>query len=134
MTLDEITRLRQELDEARARWQNMREALAIPDDWEPYIEPEERRIAAFVKDKAADAEHQRGKQAALVVELDEARAEIARLIDVYHKAEAWRRQRNFEYRRGEINPHLLTAHHEDLDLAHAVDAYRASTPDEAGAR
>lgn len=44
---------------------------------------------------------------------------IARVLNA---ARAWRKLRNFEYRPGEINPHLLTAHQEDLDLARAVDA------------
>lgn len=86
----EVAALRQQLDAARDRWQQMRTELAIPDDWEPYIEPEEARIAAYVKIKASDAEHQRGKQRALVDLLAAAEADRDRLLVVYRAAEAWR--------------------------------------------
>jgi hypothetical protein len=54
-------------------------------------------------------------------------AESAKIAAVVEAATAWRAQRNFEYRPGEVNFHLVTAHHEDLRLAHAVDALTLQT-------
>jgi hypothetical protein len=51
------------------------------------------------------------------------------LLSVAEAAKAWRSQRNLQYRPGEINPHLLTATHEDLDLARAVDEWQKAAED-----
>jgi hypothetical protein len=50
------------------------DALAIPDEWEPFVPPE-RRAAIWVQGKIEDAEHQRAKQVSLAESLREAERE-----------------------------------------------------------
>jgi len=59
-----------ERDLAIGRWQGLVKELDIHDEWEPFIEPPERRVAAYVKNAIRDAEAQRGKQKHLVREVE----------------------------------------------------------------
>jgi hypothetical protein len=69
---EELAMLRQEMAEARAerdaataRWQCLVDELSIHDEWEPFIEPPERRVAAYIRNANREAEAQRAKQAHL---------------------------------------------------------------------
>jgi len=60
---------------------------------------------------------------AALASLAEEREQTALRDAVVEAAQVWRSYRNFKYRPGEINPHLLSAHQEDLDLAQTIDAW-----------
>jgi hypothetical protein len=91
---------------------------------------ERDKAHAVAEQGRAEAERREAAQDAgrLIREKRTAEAERDAMRSVVEKAKVWRRHRNFEYRPGEINPHLLTAHQEDLDLAKAVDQMAPSGP------